>query len=140
VAQLRRHEAELEALQTRVVVVSFGSPVGAQAWLKETGAPFTFLLDPDHAAYRAYGLEHSLARAWGLNVWWRYAQLLLAGRQWRGIQGDSGQLGGDFIVDPTGTIRLAYRSHDPADRPPVSRLLAALANYSTTNRKAESER
>jgi alkyl hydroperoxide reductase subunit AhpC len=140
VAQLRQHEAELEALQTRVVVVSFGSTAGAQAWLLETGAPFMFLLDPDRAAYRAYGLEHSFARAWGLNAWRRYAQLLLAGRKWRGIQGDSGQLGGDFIVDAAGIIRLAYPSHDPADRPLLSRLITVLSNCSAANRKAESER
>ncbi len=126
-------------MQTRVVVVSFGSIVGAQVWLKETGVPFTFLLDPDRAAYRAYGLEHSVARAWGWRVWGRYAQLMLAGRKWRGIQGDSGQLGGDFVIDTDGVIQLAYRSHDPTDRPSVSRLLAVLANCSATNRKAETE-
>ena len=127
-------------MQTRVVVVSFGSIVGAQAWLEETGAPFTFLLDPDRAAYRAYGLEHSVARAWGLKVWGRYAQLMLAGRKWRGIQGDSGQLGGDFIVDTDGVIRWAYRSHDPTDRPPIHQLLTTLSNCSVTNRKVETGR
>lgn len=69
-------------------------------------------------------------------MWWRYAQLMLRGYKWRGIQGDSGQLGGDFIVDTRGVILLAYRSHDPAERPPVSQLLAVLANCSATNRKA----
>jgi len=123
-------------MQTRVVVVSFGSIVGAQAWLEETGAPFTFLLDPNRAAYRAYGLEHSVARAWGLKVWWHYAQLMLAGRKWRGIQGDSGQLGGDFVVDTDGVIRWAYRSHDPTDRPSMNQLLAVLSNCSATNRKS----
>ena len=124
-------------MQTRVVVVSFGSIVGAHAWLEETGAPFTFLLDPDRAAYRANGLEYSVARAWGLKVWERYAELMLAGRKWRGIQGDSGQLGGDFIVDTDGVIRWAYRSHDPTDRPSIRQLLTRLSNYSATNRKAE---
>ncbi len=77
-----------------------------------------------------------MARAWGLKVWWRYAQLLLAGRKWRGVQGDSGQLGGDFIVDTAGIIRLAYRSHDPTARPSTNQLLAVLSNCSATNRKA----
>ncbi len=122
-AQLRQHSAEIESLNARIVVISFGLARQAHAWLDETSAPFTLLLDPERTAYRAYGLEHSLARSWGPRVWWRYAQLLLAGRQWRGIQGDSGQLGGDIVVDPAGLIRLAYRSHDPADRPPVSQLL-----------------
>ena len=124
---MRRHTLELEVLKTRVVVVSFGSTFGARAWLEETGAPFTLLLDPDRAAYRAYGLDASLSRSWGPKVWWQYARLLLSGRKWRGIQGDSGQLGGDFIVDTNGIIRLAYRSHDPTDRPSVSQLLTVLA-------------
>ncbi len=136
-AQLRQHSAKFESLNARVVIISFGSALGAQTWLQETGAPFTLLLDPERAAYSAYGLEHSWTRSWGMRVWLRYAQLLLAGRPWRGIQGDSGQLGGDFIVDTNGIIRLAYRSHDPTDRPSVSQLLADLANCSTTNRKAE---
>jgi len=134
--QLRQHNVQLEALRAQVMVISFGPMPGAQAWLKETGASFTLLLDPDRAAYRAYDLEHSLVRSWGPGVWLRYAQLLLAGRRWRGIQGDSGQLGGDIVVDSSGLIRFVHRSHDPTDRPPVSRLLAVLANCSTTNRKA----
>jgi peroxiredoxin len=139
VAQLRHatRAAEVETLNAHVVVISFGTTLGAQTWLQETGAPFTLLLDPDRTAYRAFGLERSLVRSWGPGVWLQYARLLLAGRRWRGIQGDSGQLGGDFLVDANGIIRLAYRSHDPTDRPSVSQLLAVLANCSTTNRRAE---
>ena len=139
-AQLRQHTAEIESLNAQVVVISFGPARGAQAWLEETGAPFTLLLDPDRAAYRAYELEHSFVRSWGPRVWSRYAQLLLAGRAWRGIQGDSGQLGGDVIVDTNGIIRFAHRSHDPADRPSIRQLLATLSNCSATNRKAETGR
>ena len=125
-AQLRQHLPEFEALNTRIVVVSFGNAVQARLWLDETHAPFTLLLDPERKAYRAYGLEYSMLRSWGLNVWQRYAQLLFSGRKWRGIQGDSGQLGGDIIVDSNGRIRFAHRSHDPTDRPDVRALLTAL--------------
>ncbi|MBI3361234.1 MAG: redoxin domain-containing protein [Chloroflexi bacterium] len=125
-AQLRQHAAELEALNTQVVVISFGPAHLARLWQTETGAPFPLLLDLERRAYRAYGLEHSLRRAWGPRVWWGYARLLLAGRRWRGMQGDSGQLGGDVIVDGNGIVRLAHRSHDPTDRPPVKFLLDAI--------------
>ena len=134
-AQLRHHAAEIESLNAQVVVISFGLAYQARDWLAETGSPFTLLLDPEYAAYRAYSLKYSLLRSWGVKVWLHYARLLLSGRRWRGIQGDSGQLGGDFIVDPTGVIRLAHRSHDPTDRPPVNQLLTVLSQYSTTNRK-----
>lgn len=121
-----QHLPEFEALDTRIVVISFGRLDQARLWLGETNAPFTLLLDPERAAYRVYGMEYSLVHSWEPKVWLRYAQLLLNGRRWRGIQGDSGQLGGDVIVDSKGRIRLAWRSHDPTDRPEIHALLAAL--------------
>ncbi len=107
----------------QVVIISFGSAPLARAWLAETNAPFTVLLDPERGAYRAFGLERSLVRSWGPKAIWAYVRLMLTGRRWRGIQGDSGQLGGDFVVDSSGIIRFAYRSHDPTDRPTVEVLL-----------------
>jgi len=126
VAQLCQHLPEFEALSTQIVVISFSRPDQARLWIDETNAPFTLLLDPERKAYRAYGLEYSLLRSWKPNVWLRYAQLILKGRKWRGIQDDSGQLGGDVIVDSNGQIRLLYRSHDPTDRPDIRTLLTAL--------------
>jgi alkyl hydroperoxide reductase subunit AhpC len=125
VAQLCQHTAAFQAANTRIVLISFGLAYQARAWQAETGACFTLLLDPDRAAYRAYQLEHSLARSWQPKVWLEYARLMLSGSRfaWRGIQGDSAQLGGDFIVDAKGILRLAYRSHDPTDRPTTIRLL-----------------
>jgi len=126
VAQLRQHTSDLEALKTNVVIISFGSPYNAQLWEKETQSKFTLLLDPERNAYRAYGLERSMLRSWGLNTFLTYSRLMLRGRKWRGIQGDSGQLGGDFILNTNGIVRLAYYSRDPSDRPSVSHLLDIL--------------
>jgi len=127
VAQLCQYQAEFERLNSRVLIVTFGTLPAAQAWLEETCAPFQLILDPERTVYDAYGLERSLRRSWHLRTIWRYVQLLASGRQWRGIQGDSAQLGGDFIVDAEGIIRLAYRSHDPTDRPAVESLLRLLS-------------
>ncbi len=106
--------------------MAFGTLPLAQAWLEETCATFRLLLDPERTVYQAYGLERSLWRSWNLKTMRRYVQLMRAGRQWRGIQGDSTQLGGDFIVDADGIVRLAYRSHDPTDRPSAEQLLALI--------------
>lgn len=125
-AQLRRHNDILKEHNTRVAVISFGTFAGIKAWLQETSVPFDFFLDPKLIAYKAYGLERSLIRSWGPKVWLTYARLLLSGHRWRGIQGDSAQLGGDFIVDRNGIIRLAYRSHDPTDRPAIKELVSLL--------------
>jgi len=109
-----------------VIIISFGSYPAAQSWLKETCAPFQLLLDSERVVYQAYGLERSFLHSWGPKTIWRYVRLLTAGRKWRGIQGDSAQLGGDFIVDTNGVIRLAYRSHDPTDRPSTDHLMDLL--------------
>lgn len=114
-------------LNVKVFIITFGNLLGAQNWLKETCSPFTLLLDPDRSIYERYGLERSLLRSWGFKTIWMYIKLLLSGRKWRGIQGDSAQLGGDFIIDSRGIIKLAYRSHDPTDRPSVSSMLALIS-------------
>jgi len=36
------------------------------------------------------------------------------------------ELGGDFIIDKHGILKLVYPSHDPTDRPPVDDLLAVI--------------
>lgn len=122
-AQLRLFAPELEARNAQVTLISFGTNQQVQTWIAETQTNFYFLLDPDRKAYRAYGLQRSLIRSWSPKIWLEYARLMSLGRKWRGIQGDSGQMGGDFIVDDSGIIHMAYRSHDPADRPEVSYLI-----------------
>jgi len=126
VAQLRPFKSELEARNTRVTLISFGSTQLAEAWIAETASDFPFLIDQERKAFRAYGLERSLLRSWSPKIWLEYARLLTQGRKWRGIQGDTGQLGGDFIVDSSGIIRMAYRSRDPADRPTVRHIIEKL--------------
>ncbi len=44
------------------------------------------------------------------------------------LQGDVHQLGGDILVGSDGKIKLAYYSKEPADRPTVKSLLAAMRN------------
>ena len=124
--QLLSHKTELEALTARVTILSFSSPALAQKWIAETRSSFHFLIDSEMKAYQAYGLESSLIRAWSPNIWFVYAKLMAQGRRWRGIQGNSRQMGGDFIVDQQGVIRLAHRSHDPTDRPKIDKIIQVL--------------
>jgi hypothetical protein len=84
------------------------------------------LLDPEREVYGTYGLQESWLRSWNLRTIWFYLRRLLSGRKWRGIQGSSTQLGGDFIVDTKGFLRLTYRSQEATDRPEVAQLLALL--------------
>lgn len=125
-AQLRHFEAELRRRDVQVRVISFGTEFWARAWLQETASPFPLLLDPERTVYRSYGLERSFMRVWSPKVMWHYTRRVLAGQKLQSIQGDPHQLGGNFVIDAAGVLRLAHRSKDPVDRPPVKTLLAAL--------------
>lgn len=118
---------EFKQLNTRVFIVSFGTLPALQQWMKETCNSFDVLLDRDRSVYNAYGLERSYWRSRSLKTRWVYFKAWLSGKQTHDSHGDdTSQLGGDFIVDKNGLMRLVYPSHDPTDRPPVDDLLKIL--------------
>ena len=125
-AQVVSHHAQIQATNTDVVTISFGTPYWAHVWLQETQSPFPFLVDPERAAYRAYGLEASVFRSWSPANLWYYSKAVLQRRETFGKRGDPHQLGGDFIIDARGIVQLSHPSHDPTDRPPITRILAVL--------------
>jgi peroxiredoxin len=126
VTQLCQHKDELEQLDVEVLLVSFSSKGYARRWINEVCSIFQLLLDREKVMYRTYGLDRSFWRTWNLKIAWSYVKLMRAGRRWQGIQGDSMQMGGDFIIDSEGVVRFAYRSRDPADRPAVEQLMRVL--------------
>ena len=125
-AQVVSHRAEFEAAETNVVTVSFDTPYWAGVWLQETGSPFPLLMDPERTAYHAYGLTSSRLSSWSPANLWYYGKAALQGRETYGRRGDPHQLGGDFIIDRSGIIRLAHPSRDPTDRPSMDEILAVL--------------
>jgi len=103
-----------------------------KVWQEDTQAPFPLLLDQERVAYRAYGLERSMWQAWGPKNVWYYVKAVLGGRHMQSSHGDdTGQMGGDFIIDAEGIMRYTHPSHDPTDRPSVDRLLSVLAEIDT---------
>ena len=117
---------EINRLNTDIVAVSFGTPYWANVWLEETGAPFPIWLDPDKKSYEVYGMVTSKLAAWGPANLWFYAKALLRGEKMKGDRGETGQMGGNFIVDKNGIVRFAYPSRNPTDRPEVTKLMQVL--------------
>jgi hypothetical protein len=110
------------------LIISFGTLPALQQWMKETCDSIEVLLDRDRIVYAAYGLERSFTRSRNLKTRWFYFKARLSGKKTHDSHGDdTSQLGGDFIVDKNGILRLVYPSHDPTDRPPVDHLLNILA-------------
>jgi hypothetical protein len=126
---LCERQEEFNKLSTRVFIVSFGTLPALQKWMKETCNSFDVLLDRERTVYNAYGLERSYWRSRNLKTRWVYFKAWLAGKKTPDSHGDdTSQLGGDFILDKHGILRLVYPSHDPTDRPPVDDLLKVLQN------------
>lgn len=97
--------------------------------MNEVCGTFTVLLDRDRTAYKAYGLERSRLRSWHPRVVWMYVKRWFQRGEFYDSHGDdTSQLGGDFIVDKNGFLRLIHASHDPTDRPSVDELVKALKN------------
>ena len=134
-AQLCQYKEEFSQLDTRLLIVSFATLPAVQAWLKETCSTFEVLLDRERVVYKAYGLERSFWRSRNLKTIWKVVTHKLAGRPSYDSHGDdTTQLGGDFIIDQDGILQLAYRSHDPTDRPTAQYLLTILRKLQVQGR------
>jgi hypothetical protein len=48
---------------------------------------------------------------------WSYTLALLSGRKLYPLGSDPNQLGGDFVIDRHGILRMTYYSKDPTYRP-----------------------
>ncbi|MBA3736220.1 MAG: redoxin domain-containing protein [Actinobacteria bacterium] len=121
------YRQRIDALGT-VLFVAFDEPDRLQrTLLRGLKLPYPLLVDPERSAYRAWGLGRgSVVRVWGdPRVWLRYAAEIARGERLRRPRTDTLQLGGDFVVDPEGTV-VYSRPQRRDDRPPVAALLQAL--------------
>jgi len=128
-------QAELSARGARPVVVSFGAASGAGRWLQETRCPWPMLLDEGRDLYKRLGLGISVSRVWSVSCLVYYAEQVKAGRElprpFENVEDDPHQMGGDFILDRAGVLRLSYCSQAANDRPELETLLAAMDGESS---------
>jgi hypothetical protein len=129
------HEAvrdlpELRAA-VRFVAVSF-EPAALIARFGDVlcGDLFQICSDPARRAYTAFGLPR--LPTWRL-LGWRtlaaYARAALRGEVRLGLGSDVNQMGGDFVLDRDGIVRLVAVGSEPGDRPDVPVLLEMLRRW-----------
>jgi len=123
-------EAEISAFATagcRVVILSFGAPQGAEAWLSDTKSSLDLYLDPDRQLYALLGLARSVAKVWGMRTVQFYAGEKARGRQLpsalSGLEDDPLQMGGDFTLNKDLRLVMSHPSKVPTDRPTVQQIL-----------------
>ncbi len=115
----RLRDAGVEAL-----FVVHDEPAKVRAQLLAGIEPsFPVLVDEDRQAYDVWGLRRARRREIWLDpqVWRSYAALLRSGERIRGAGKDALQLGGDFVVDPSGVVVFS-RPQQRDDRPAVGHL------------------
>jgi peroxiredoxin len=137
VERARRLVAEYVAYQEAglsPVIVAQGEPDRAAAYRKEHGLPCPILCDPEHVAYRAYGLGH-----WSVEQvlydapaeYWRHEHDLGARfqdgrrREGRPPVDDPWRATAEFVIGPDGDVRLPYAYQFCEDFPDVRVLVAA---------------
>ena len=77
-------------------------------------------------------------RVFSLSTLRLYFRLLREGKKFQNYgKDDYYQAGGDFLVDRKGNILFAHRSQDPADRPPIEKLLEAIDRTSISAGKGK---
>ena len=126
--QLHHRRKEIEALNTKIFLIGFEPEKRARDWMKTGGINFSFLIDLHRSVYRTYELKRSIFRSWHPRSLWFYAQRSLRGESIPRFRADPNQMGGDFVIDRSGYIRLAYYGKDATDRPSVDMLLGVLRN------------
>jgi peroxiredoxin len=131
VSQLRHRYEEFRAEGAELAAVSFAEGRILEHYANDLHMPFPLLSDPERGVYRSYGLGKG--STWGIfgpKIIWTYIKLMARGRLFRGIQANPYQLGGDFVIDGEGIVRLAHRGEEPTDRPTVEQLLEAVRSPS----------
>jgi peroxiredoxin len=126
--QLRQQQDEIAARGANVLVIGFEASRRVGGFCRRHALPFRCLVDERRAVYAAYGMGRaSWLRTLTPRAMAPYIRLAFSGRAVpRASDQDVRQRGGDFVVGPDGRIRLAHASDDPADRPSVGAILAAL--------------
>lgn len=103
--------------------------------LAEAFPHVVFLPDPEKKLYKLYGVgEGRLRDVLAPRTLLYYARAALKGQRfWEarpdGKKAEVKQLGGNFVVDTEGMLRLAHPSSEPADRPSAEALIAAVRGH-----------
>lgn len=131
-AEVRRHAKDFNRRQCEVLIVTFLPENELEEFQRRQASPFRLLADPARTVYRLYGLRRGTA--WQvfhprtLKIYWKAVWNRRSAIRIKPTD-DWFQLGGDFLIDAQGVVRLAHYSSSPDDRPTVRDLLAVIADH-----------
>ena len=110
----------------QVAIVTFETPPEVRSYLAEMKFSWSVFIDHDRMLYRGYGMDRGRLRdIWGGRTWIAYMKEFARGRLPKYSGGDTLQLGGDVLIDPTGIVRFHHVGSGPGDRPSVGVIVEA---------------
>jgi hypothetical protein len=123
---LRDRNEEFKASGQRIAVIGQGTHEDMREFLETRPVPFETFADPEHGAYRAYGLERGTWRQIAYSPSVLSAGLVAAfeGHVVGKPVGDPKQLPGSFVIKE-GVIAYTHRGETSADIAPIDELLKA---------------
>ena len=126
---MHREHRRFRDASADLVVVGQGTAEQSAEFVGKLGLPYPVLADPDRVAYAAYGLVEGGAKEF-LNAATARAYLrsFVSGAGGGRPVGNPRELGGAFVVDRQGTIRLAHAARYAGDHAPSAELLAAVTD------------
>ena len=98
-----------------VVIIGNGNAGFAEAFRADFQLDATLLVDPDLAAYRAAGLRRGRLEIASPKLLRNAYRAHREGARQTGVEGDPWQLGGTFVFDRGGDLKLAFRSREAGD-------------------------
>jgi peroxiredoxin len=125
---VKAFKEEFDRRGVGIIVISFAEPERLAPYQEDHRWPFAMLADPQRIAYQAFALKRlSLLHVFSLSTLRLYIKLFGEGKKIQSYgRDDYYQAGGDFLIDHRGNVFFAHRSQNPADRPPIEKLLNAV--------------
>ncbi|MGO8671060.1 MAG: SelL-related redox protein [Capsulimonadaceae bacterium] len=126
-SELRRENARLSGAGLQVCCIAQGDAKVGKAYSILFDLPFPLLLcGPDLDVYRRYGLSRAgWTQLFNPYTIARGLMATLRGSRQGDIVGDGFQLGGAFVVDSGGVVRLVHRSKRAGDHISMTALISA---------------
>ena len=135
---MRRDHHRLTDAGLTLALVGQGTRDETAEFVQKLKLPYLVLADDERVAYAAYGLIEAGAREFFRPETGRaYLRSVLSGAGGGKPVGNVRQLGGAFIVDRTGIVRLAHPSAYPGDHATTAALEGAVVAASRDSSMGE---
>ena len=123
---MAKSASQFEKKNANLVVIGSGKSRHFEEFRKKTGYKGRLLSDPSRQAFTMLGFSRGITGLMSIKSISRVFSAVKGGHKQGAIQGNTLQLGGAIIVDPSYTVDYFFASKKAGDHPAVEDLIAAV--------------